>query len=133
MWFFYKYCCVKNGTLLRYTACCELTPCSLLRIYYQKQKPWMLAVFRANDERATSRWYFLNLLYTKYSSITVVMTVHFYVCTLHNMYKYMCAASLRKRRPSAAGSLPRTHSAGPVVSDLLSPNLFIAFASSSSG
>jgi hypothetical protein len=33
----------------------------------------------------------------------------------------LCAASLRKRRPSAAGSLPRTHSAGPVVSDLLSP------------
>ncbi len=41
--------------------------------------------------------------------------------TLVALNSFDCAASLRKRRPSAAGSLPRTHSAGPVVSDLLSP------------
>ena len=39
--------------------------------------------------------------------------------TLVALNSFDCAASLRKRRPSAAGSLPRTHSAGPVVSDLL--------------
>ncbi len=59
-----------------------------------------------------------------FHSVTVGGSVLCIRKILHILWKVVnsfCAASLRKRMPSAAGLLPRTHSAGPVVSDLLSP------------